>query len=88
LRAFQDLDVGCGSRAPELDTISPDRFEDGIEPLYVWLIMAIFGRRSTLQSKFFACIKCICCLVRLETVLRLKYVPLEIKECFDDKIRP
>jgi hypothetical protein len=29
LEAFQYLDVGCGSRAPELDTISPDRFEDG-----------------------------------------------------------
>jgi hypothetical protein len=29
LEAFQDLDVGCGGRAPELDTISPDRFEDG-----------------------------------------------------------
>jgi hypothetical protein len=30
LEAFQDLDVGCGSRAPEMDTtISPDRFEDG-----------------------------------------------------------
>jgi hypothetical protein len=22
-------EVGCGSRAPELDTLSPDRFEDG-----------------------------------------------------------
>jgi hypothetical protein len=29
LEAFQDLNFGCGSRAPELDTISPDRFEDG-----------------------------------------------------------
>jgi hypothetical protein len=29
LEAFQDLDVGCGSHTPELDTISPDRFEDG-----------------------------------------------------------
>jgi hypothetical protein len=29
LKAFQDFDVGRGSRAPELDTISPDRFEDG-----------------------------------------------------------
>jgi hypothetical protein len=29
LEALQDLDVGCGSRAPELDTVSPDRFEDG-----------------------------------------------------------
>jgi hypothetical protein len=29
LEAFQDLDVGCESHAPELDTISPDRFEDG-----------------------------------------------------------
>jgi hypothetical protein len=28
-KAFQDVDVGCGSRAPELDTVSPDRFEDG-----------------------------------------------------------
>jgi hypothetical protein len=28
LEALQDLDVWCGSRAPELDTISPDRFED------------------------------------------------------------
>jgi hypothetical protein len=27
--AFQDLVVRCGNRAPELDTVSPDRFEDG-----------------------------------------------------------
>jgi hypothetical protein len=26
---LQDLDVGCGSRAPELDIVSPDRLEDG-----------------------------------------------------------
>jgi hypothetical protein len=29
LEAFQALDVGWGSRAPQLDTVSPDRFEDG-----------------------------------------------------------
>jgi hypothetical protein len=29
LKAFQYLDVGCGCCAPELDTISPDGFEDG-----------------------------------------------------------
>jgi hypothetical protein len=29
LEAFQDLYAGCGNRAPELDTISPNRFEDG-----------------------------------------------------------
>jgi hypothetical protein len=29
LKTFQDIDVGCGSRAPELDAVSPDRFEDG-----------------------------------------------------------
>jgi hypothetical protein len=28
-KAFQDHDVGCRSRATELDAISPDRFEDG-----------------------------------------------------------
>jgi hypothetical protein len=39
LKTFQDLDVGCGSRAPELDTISPDRFEDGFvgqDVLHTW----------------------------------------------------
>jgi hypothetical protein len=30
LEALQDLDVGCGSRAPQLDTISLDRLEDGM----------------------------------------------------------
>jgi hypothetical protein len=25
LEMFQDFDVGCGSRTPELDSISPDR---------------------------------------------------------------
>jgi hypothetical protein len=29
LKTFQDFDVGCGSRTPELDSISPDRFQDG-----------------------------------------------------------
>jgi hypothetical protein len=29
LEAFQDVDGGCGGRAPELDAICPDRFEDG-----------------------------------------------------------
>jgi hypothetical protein len=29
LKAFWDLDVGCGCCAPELDAISPDGFEDG-----------------------------------------------------------
>jgi hypothetical protein len=28
LEVFQDLDVGCGSRAPELDTISPDQVKN------------------------------------------------------------
>jgi hypothetical protein len=28
LETFQDFDVGCGSRTPELDSISPDRFQD------------------------------------------------------------
>jgi hypothetical protein len=27
--SFQVIDVGCGSHAPELDTISPDRVEGG-----------------------------------------------------------
>jgi hypothetical protein len=29
LEALQDLDVGSGGRAPQLDTVSPERFEDG-----------------------------------------------------------
>jgi hypothetical protein len=29
LETFQDFDVGCGSRTPELDSISPDGFQDG-----------------------------------------------------------
>jgi hypothetical protein len=29
LKAFWDLDVGCGCCAPELDAVSPDGFEDG-----------------------------------------------------------
>jgi hypothetical protein len=28
---FQDFNVGCGSRTPELDSISPDRFQDDFE---------------------------------------------------------
>jgi hypothetical protein len=29
LKAFEDLDVGCGCYAPELDVVSPDGFEVG-----------------------------------------------------------
>jgi hypothetical protein len=29
LKAFKDLDVGCGCCTPELDAVSPDGFEDG-----------------------------------------------------------
>jgi hypothetical protein len=29
LETFQDFDVGSGSRTPELDSISPYRFQDG-----------------------------------------------------------
>jgi hypothetical protein len=28
LKAFEDLDVGCGCCAPELNAISPNGFED------------------------------------------------------------
>jgi hypothetical protein len=28
LETFQDFNVGCGSRTPELDAISADRFQD------------------------------------------------------------
>jgi hypothetical protein len=30
LKAFEDLDVGCGCCAPELDAVSPHGFEDGV----------------------------------------------------------
>jgi hypothetical protein len=29
LETIQNFEVGCGNRIPELDSISPDRFQDG-----------------------------------------------------------